>query len=198
MSTYVKTSLSRKRGLSLFTLALALLFAVPGYSQSTNQILNRSESKIAFAISSPALSCDGRFTDFAGSLTLPQADLKSAKVNLSLNIDSISLPQDQIMQSLLINTLIQRLKSKRSTFESTAIEPLGSNNFLVTGFYTWEGKRKSGQIPIKLISSTPKRTEIRLNFNGKMKEKDVDSAALNALGDSVQGKAESKLVFQTK
>lgn len=203
MSICVKTSrLPKDRQYSKpqLTARLLIALALVGVSskcsaESTNQILNSGQSKIAFEVSSPGLSCDGRFTDFAGNLRINGGDLKSAKVNLSLNIDSVSLPQDQIMQAILINTLIQRLRSKTATFESSAFEPLGGNEYLVSGIYTFEGKSKRGSLPIKLVSATPKKTEIRLNFLGQMKGKEAEQSSLSNLGKSVQGNAESKLIF---
>ena len=164
-----------------------------------SQSLKRSSSSINFGVDSPSpsLSMQGSFKDFSGELLLNPTKIESSKIKLSLNLASAQLPPDQLLQAIFLQTALARFKQHSGTFESTSIEKIRDNTYLVTGNYTWMKRTKRTTLPVQIIRASPAVTEIKLLLDGAVQAKDLqpETAQLAPGLQGSKGWAQATLVF---
>jgi polyisoprenoid-binding protein YceI len=163
------------------------------------QVLSRPSSSISFGVDSkaPALQMQGALKDFKGTLNLDLERLERSFVKMTLNLQSAQLSPDQILQAMLLQTALARVNPPSTTFESTSLVRSTDNTYLLSGIYTWMGKRKDTTVPIRILSASPTKTEIRLLLSGVLQEKEAPrelSAIAPGAGGS-KGWAKATLVF---
>ena len=181
-------------------LTLSLL-AVPGSALCApiSQSLKRSSSDITFAVQSPnpSLRMNGSFEDFRGKFRLDPLDVTQSELELTLNLKSLALPPDQLMQALFAQGILARVAPAPNSFKSSSIERTDGNSYLLHGNYTWMSKVKKVTLPIRILEASPKRSEIQLLIEGNFVKRDVPSQyealASGAVGS--RGWTKAKLVF---
>jgi polyisoprenoid-binding protein YceI len=185
-------------------LLISLLFAIcgharDGFSLPIQQVLSRSSSSISFGVDSkaPALQMQGALKDFKGTLSLDLEQLERSFVKMTLNLQSAQLSPDQILQAMFLQTALARVNPPSTTFESTAIAKGKGDTYLLSGMYTWMGKRKNATVPIRIMNASPTKTEIRLLLTGVLQEKEAprELAAIAPGSAGSKGWAKATLVF---
>jgi polyisoprenoid-binding protein YceI len=139
----------------------------------------------------------GAFKEFKGTLALDLNQLERSLVNVTLNLQSAQLSPDQILQAVFLQTALANVNPPTTTFKSTSITRGKGDTYLVTGTYTWMGKTKMTSVPIRIVKSSPLKTEIRLLLNGALQEKDAPQQ-LSAIAPGAAGSkgwAKATLVF---
>jgi polyisoprenoid-binding protein YceI len=172
-----------------FAVALALLTPLcSSHAAPIRQVLVRPSSSITFGVRAPnpTLTMNGSFREFGGSVSLDPYSITRSRIELSLALSSAQLPPDQILQAVFIQTALSRFPQKSSTFQSTEIEHLENDTYLIHGTYSWMNKRKPASVPVEITKATPSLTEIRLLLDGSFTNKGVPSEFSN-LADSAQG-----------
>jgi polyisoprenoid-binding protein YceI len=187
------TSLRLILSLSLLTLPSAAFCApIP-------QGLEKSSSDITFAVQSPnpSLRMNGSFEEFRGNFRLNPLDVTQSELELTLNLKSLTLPPDQLMQALFAQGILARVAPSPNSFRSSSIERTAGNSYLLHGNYTWMSKMKKVSLPIKIVEASPTRSEIQFLIEGSFVKRDVPSQyealASGAVGS--RGWTKAKLVF---
>ena len=176
--------------LSFFIVIVSL--PLSSIAETVLQRLDRNSSHINFDVSSPSVNFDGEFTDFVGEFLLNPSNLENSKFKMAIDLRSAVLPPDQMMQSILLQSLLQNARIERSTFESTSLIAQGKGRYQVVGNYTWRGKTKSTEVPIHILKSSPQLSEIRILLKGGLDPKEVPLGG----NGSILGSTEGRLVFK--
>ena len=187
-----------------FLIVASLALPTIAFATPINQTLERDESRITFAVQSPnpSLKMSGSFEDFRGRFKLDPKDITNSELELTLNLKSLTLPPDQLMQALFAQGILARVAPTPNSFKSSSIERaegdshLG-NSYLIHGNYTWMNKVKRVSIPVKIPMASVNRSEIQLLIEGNFVKRDVPSQyeALAAGAVGSQGWTKAKLVF---
>ncbi len=185
-------------------LLILLLFTIcgptrDGFSLPIQQVLSRSSSSISFGVDSkaPALQMQGALKDFKGTLSLDLEQLERSFVKMTLNLQSAQLSPDQILQAMFLQTALAHVNPPTTTFESTSISKGKADTYLLSGMYTWMNKRKNATVPIRILSASPTKTEIRLLLSGVLQEKEAprELTAIAPGSAGSKGWAKATLVF---
>lgn len=191
--------LMHRIGALLASLALIGLSTLSANATPVQQKLARSSSSVTFGINSPnpSLRMNGSFRDFSGALSLDPTEITNSDLSVSLTLSSAQLPPDQILQAVLLQSVIARVANRASTFESSSIEHLEGSRYLVNGTYTWMNKRKPASVPIEVERATPSLTEIRLLLDGSFRNKNIpgEFAPLAQSAEGSKGWTKALLVF---
>ena len=187
--------------ISLRLILTLSLLGLPGvaFSVPVSQGLQKSSSDITFAVQSPnpSLRMNGSFEEFRGSFKLDPENVTQSELELTLNLRSLTLPPDQLMQALFAQGILARVAPSPNSFRSSSIERTAGNSYLIHGNYTWMSKVKKVSLPIKILEASPKRSEIQLLIEGSFVKRDVPSQyealASGAVGS--RGWTKAKLVF---
>ena len=186
---------------SLCVVALATsVCALSAQAEPVQQSLDQSRSKVFFGVNSPSpsLRMNGSFRSFTGSLDLDPRDVTQSEVEVSLDLSSATLPPDQILQNVFLQTALSRIRQKQASFRSDSILKQTDGTYLVSGTYEWLSKVKRAAFPVQLVNVSPAYTEIKLLMNGSLKpgrdSQEVTKIAPMALGS--QGWAKATLIFK--
>lgn len=185
---------------SLASAFIALFLISSATATPVTLTLVRPPSSVKFGVSSPspALQMNGSLSDFNGSLVIDDQHLSLSHVRFSMNLTSAQLPPNQVLQAVMLQTLLSRLRNERTTFESSSIEHLRDSTYLVSGSYNWLNKSRQAEIPIQLVQTSPTRTEIKVTVNGPLKNPSARPSEFSGFGavpDKSSGWAKASLIF---
>jgi polyisoprenoid-binding protein YceI len=164
-----------------------------------HQALSRKASSITFGVDSrsEALAMNGTITDFTGTILIDPSRIESARISFSTTLSSATLPPHQIMQAILLQSVLARVEQKRTSFESSRIEHSGGKRYLVHGTYSWGKGLRNLTLPVEITKATRSTTEIRFRAQEKFTAQEVPAelatVASQARGSS--GWASARLVF---
>jgi polyisoprenoid-binding protein YceI len=194
------TKLTTARWCSLLTLGASLLAISPAATAAPlQQKLSSSASHVTFGIDSQseALKMHGSIKEFSGTIDIDPAEITKAQIKLSIILSSATLPPDQIMQAVMLQTLLSRLPNRRTYFESTALEHVQATRYLALGKYTTGSRAHNITVPVTISKATRKTTEIRIEarepFEAKKAPAELAALARGAQGTS--GWASARLIF---
>lgn len=162
--------------------------------------LARPPSTVRFGVtsSSPGLQMNGSLSDFNGSIVIDNQNLSLSHVRFSMDLTSAQLPPNQVLQAVMLQTLLSRLRNERTTFESSAIEHLRDSTYLVSGSYNWLHKPRQAEIPIQVVRASSTHTEIKITVNGPLKNPRSNPSEFSGLGEvpnNSSGWAKANLIF---
>ena len=128
------------------------------------QSLVKSSSSVKFGVDSaaPTLQMNGQLQDFSGSLSLTEDASAISELQVSVNMGSAQLPPDQILQSILLHSVIARLQQQRTTFKSSKIEHMRGNQYVATGSALWQNRPRTASVPFQIVKLSPSLTEIKV------------------------------------
>jgi len=192
--------------LKLFSLN-AIIFLVVTYSTNAHaapvrveQILSKPNSSIKFGVQSPSptLQMNGEFTRFSGKLVLNPTNVEDSTVSLMLDLRSLQLPPDQLIQTIFAQTALAQVKQPEPIFTSDSISRISGSRYSVAGMYTWQGKKKPTQFPIEILKASQSESIIKVALNGDTKNKDAppELGGMEIAGS--RGWAKGVLVFRSK
>jgi polyisoprenoid-binding protein YceI len=163
------------------------------------QELARNSSQITFGVESPnpSLRMNGSFQDFKGRFELNSSRVTDSTLELTLNLASVSLPPEQLMQALFVQGIITRVAPRPNTFRSSRFEHTSGSSYLLHGNYSWMNRLKSVSVPVTILEATPTRTRMQLflegAFIGRNVPKQFEGLAASAKG--TEGWTKAVLVF---
>jgi polyisoprenoid-binding protein YceI len=164
------------------------------------QELARSSSQITFGVESPnpSLRMNGSFEDFRGRFELNPARITDSTLELTLNLASVSLPPEQLMQALFVQGIIARVAPRPHTFRSSRLEHTSGSSYLLHGSYSWMNKVKPVSVPITVLEASPKRTRLQLFLEGSFVGHNVPQQfeGLAASAKGTEGWTKAVLVFK--
>ena len=123
-------------------LLAAAMFSISSFAQSTWKN-DPMHSKLGFTITHLMVSdVDGIFKDFSCTITASKPDFSDAKFNLTVNTTSVNTDVDYRDKDLRSPNYFDVAKFPTMTFTSTAISPVSTNHYKLTGNLTLHGVTK--------------------------------------------------------
>lgn len=189
------TALSSNSRLFILLFLGAVLYSPYAFCDNLiKQKLDLNSSDVRFDVNSKALNCSGSFTNYKGELLLNPQNVEESKVALSLDLQSVMLPPDQVLQALMIQTVLQKAGDPIAHFQSTAIRKSGTNKLLIDGAYSWRNKKGTTTIPVQIVKLSPSLSQIKFLLNGTARSKELEVPGLEP--GQFEGAAESRLTFR--
>lgn len=184
----------------IIALILSAALPSPTSAEPHTLALSRPQSSVRFGLSAPtsALHMNGSVSDFTGSLIFDDKQDSITHAQFSLDLSSAKLPPNQVLQAILLQTLLSKVQQRRTTFESSEIEHITASTYLVSGSYRWLDKTRYAKIPIQLEYASPTRAEVTIALDGPLKPPRSNSSDVKGLGEvpaNASGWARAKLTF---
>lgn len=169
------------------------------WAAPVRQVISRSSSSITFGVDSKsdALQMNGSLKDFSGDILIDPSNIESSRISFSTALSSATLPPHQVMQAILLQSILARVEHKRTSFQSTRIEHRGGKNYLVHGTYSWGNSLKELSLPVEITRASPTMTEIRFKARESFRQQ-ASPSEFAELADSARGSsgwASARLVF---
>jgi polyisoprenoid-binding protein YceI len=142
---------------------------------------------------------NGHLKTFSGTITLSADGSAISRMAMTVQLDSAQLPPDQMLQGILLHSVIARINQRVATFQSTSIESLEGNEYRARGSYSWMNKNRTAVLPFRLVRASPAQSELRILMQGALTDattpKELSAAAPAASQSS--GWARATLIFAT-
>lgn len=104
---------------------------------ATKWVLDKSHSNIRFTVTHMVVSeTEGSFKKFDGTFEAEKADFSDAKVNFTIDVNSISTDNEGRDKHLKGDDFFNAEKFPNITFVSTAFKPVGGNKYKLEGQLT--------------------------------------------------------------
>jgi polyisoprenoid-binding protein YceI len=104
---------------------------------ATKWVLDKSHSNIRFSVTHMVVSeAEGSFKSFDGSFAAEKADFSDAKVNFTIDVNSINTDNENRDKHLKGDDFFNAEKFPQIKFESTAFKPQGGNKYKLEGNLT--------------------------------------------------------------
>lgn len=121
----------------LFTTLTALVVSIAASAQATSWKLDKVHSVVKFSVTHMVVSeTEGSFKLFDGTVDHTKADFSDAKVNFTVDVNSISTDNEGRDKHLKSDDFFSAEKFPQMKFESTSMTPLGGNKYKLAGNLT--------------------------------------------------------------
>lgn len=112
-------------------------------AQSTKWSYDASHAKVGFAISHFGISeTEGKFTRFDGVVLSDEPDFSDARINFSIDVNSIDTENEQRDTHLKSPDFFDVAKYPTITFKGKSLKPVGKNRYKLIGDFTMHGMTK--------------------------------------------------------
>jgi polyisoprenoid-binding protein YceI len=115
--------------------------------------IDRSHSEVAFQVRHLLSKVRGRFTDFAGTIALDEANPEHSHVSVTINATSIDTAEPQRDAHLRSADFFDVEKFPTLTFESTSVAPRGRDTYEVVGDLTIHGTTRQVTLPASFLGA---------------------------------------------
>jgi polyisoprenoid-binding protein YceI len=116
----------------------------------TKWTLDKSHSKVKFAVTHLVITeTEGTFKIFDGTVEHTKADLSDAKINFSVDINSINTDNEGRDKHLKSDDFFNAEKFPTATFVGKSFKPLGDNKYELVGDLTIRDVTKSVKFDVK-------------------------------------------------
>ena len=116
---------------------MALLVATAGFSQATKWTVDKTHSNVKFIVTHMTVSeVEGTFKVFDGSLENTKPDFSDAKVNFTVDVNSVNTDNERRDGHLKSDDFFNAAQFPMMKFESTSVKPLGGNKYEMKGNLT--------------------------------------------------------------
>jgi polyisoprenoid-binding protein YceI len=127
--------------LAAITSLLAAATAVP---------IDAGKSKLTAAFTQMGVSVDGTFKTFKGTVAYDPANAAASTAELSIDTASFDIGDDDYNAEVRKKEWFDTATYPAATFRSTAIKPLGAENFEATGTLNLKGKTQTVKVPVSV------------------------------------------------
>jgi len=166
-------------------LGMILAAAAPLRAEVTRFRIQPEASEVTFHATSRLMNADGRFSRFAGDVAVDPADLKTARVTVSVEAASLDTGIARRDRHLRSEDFFQVEKFPAITFESLRVEGAG-RRLLVVGRLTLRGVTREVRVPVD-VSVAGKRLEARGQFDVKRTDHGMTyDSVVNPIGEQVR------------
>ena len=166
-------------------LDMVLAAAAPLHAEVTRFRIQPETSELTFHATSRLMNADGRFSRFAGDVTVDPADLNTARVTVSVEAASLDTGISRRDRHLRREDFFDVEKFPAITFESLRVEGAG-RRLLVVGRLTLHGVTREMRVPVD-VSVAGSRLEARGQFDVKRTDHRMTyDSAVNPVGDRVR------------
>ncbi|MFN9110870.1 MAG: YceI family protein, partial [Bacteroidota bacterium] len=134
--------------IGLTSFAVLTAFVAPAVNEKKNQsapvtqgvskwTVDKIHSNVRFAVSHMVVAeTEGTFKVFDGSVEHTKADWSDAKINFTVDVNSINTDNDYRDKHLKSDDFLNAEKYPSMTFNSTSFKPLGNNKYKLEGNLT--------------------------------------------------------------
>jgi polyisoprenoid-binding protein YceI len=166
-------------------LGLTLAAGAPVQAEVTRFRIQPEASELTFHATSRLMNADGKFSRFAGDVTVDPADLTTAKVTVSVEAATLDTGITMRDRHLRSEDFFHVEKFPAIIFESVRVEGAG-RRLLVVGRLTLRGVTREVRVPVD-VSVTGKRLEARGQFDIKRTDHGLNyDSAVNPIGEQVR------------
>ena len=166
-------------------LGLIVAAAAPLHADVTRFRIQPEASEVAFHATSRLMNADGRFSRFAGDVTVDPADLNTARVTVRVEVASLDTGITMRDRHLRSEDFFHVEKFPAITFESLRVEGAG-RRLLVVGRLTLRGVTREVRVPVD-VSVAGNRLEARGQFDVKRTDhRMIYDSTMNPIGDRVR------------
>lgn len=140
-----------------YFIIFVLFFTSIIYSQKTTWKIDNSHSKIGFEVSHLVFSTvDGRFTKFDGNITTEGDDFTTAKIDITIDVNSINTDNEKRDQHLKSDDFFNAEKFPNIKFVGKSMKKVSDNKYKLIGDFT--------------MRDVTKQIELDVTFNGIIKD----------------------------
>jgi hypothetical protein len=162
-------------------------------NRSVTQYLDKRNSRVEFRVDTEIAPIAGNFNSFDGSLMFSGPSFTKSK--LKLRIDPRAFTIDKEGSLIDLSGLLAKLPPQDAIFESSRISPSGApGNFIIEGEVRKKDFVRSVNIPAKLIKTSSRESEVRINVERVIEEWPRDIPLPVVPGRS-RGSIDARLVF---
>ena len=163
-----------------FLLLAAAMFSISAFAQSTWKN-DPMHSKLGFTITHLMVSdVDGIFKDFSCTIVASKPDFSDAKFQLTVNTTSVNTDVDYRDNDLRSANYFDVAKFPTMTFTSTAITPVSTNHYKLTGNLTLHGVTKPVTMDLwyrgTITNPMSKKDDAGFKVTGVIKRSDFNFA----------------------
>ncbi|HEV8242335.1 MAG TPA: YceI family protein, partial [Thermoanaerobaculia bacterium] len=156
----------------LATLALLLAVAAPavhaqpaGATGPRTLTIDRNHSSIGFRIRHLVSNVDGRFGDFAGTITYDPAKPENSVVDVTVQAASIDTGTPRRDDDLRSENFFDVAKYPTLTFKSVSVQKKAAGELTLTGDLTMHGVTKRITVPVSVLGMLPFRGGEKAGFS---------------------------------
>jgi len=136
---------------SILTTVAAVLVAASALA-ADNFIVDRNHSEATFQVRHLVSRVSGRFDDFAGAISVDQANPAASSVEFNIKAASINTGVEGRDKDLRSPNFFEVEKFPEITFKSTSIKPSSRKDvYDVTGTFTMHGVTKTITLPVEFL-----------------------------------------------
>ena len=136
---------------AIFTTVAAVLFAVSAFA-ADNFIVDKNHSEATFQVRHLVSRISGKFDDFAGAISVDEANPAVSSVEFTIKTPSIDTGVADRDKHLRSADFFEVEKYPEITFKSTSVKPSSRKNFYdVTGTFTMHGVTKTITLPVEFL-----------------------------------------------
>ncbi len=122
----------------------------PAVQTPTKWTLDKSHSNVRFTVTHMVVSeTDGSFKIFDGTVEHTKADWSDAKINFTVDINSINTDNENRDKHLKSDDFFNAEKFPKATFVGKTFKPLGNNKYELVGDLTIRDVTKSIKFDVK-------------------------------------------------
>jgi polyisoprenoid-binding protein YceI len=127
----------KKATISLLAMAGILLLSLNGMAQATKWAVDKGHSNVKFTVTHMTVSeVEGSFKIFDGTMEHTKADFTDAKVNFSVDVNSVNTDNERRDGHLKGDDFFNAAQFPQMKFVSTGIKSLGNNKYQLMGNLT--------------------------------------------------------------
>ena len=142
--------------LALFTLLSAAAMPAGAADEAASYTLSKQYGSVLFRVLfQETLYMVGRFDDYSGSLTLDPADLSSARLQATVNMASLNMPDSDVAETLVNSSAwFNASLYPRATFTTRSAEVTGEREVDLVGELSFMGMSRPWTLHARLFGGT--------------------------------------------
>jgi len=136
---------------SILTIVVAVLLAVSAFA-ADSFVVDKNHSEATFQVRHLVSRVSGRFDDFAGSISVDQANPAASAVEFTIKTASINTGVADRDKDLRSANFFEVEKFPEISFKSTSVKPSSRKDLYdVTGTFTMHGVTKTITLPVEFL-----------------------------------------------
>lgn len=136
---------------TIFTTIAAVLFAVSAFAADTF-VVDKNHSEATFQVRHLVSRVSGKFDDFAGAISVDEANPAVSSVEFTIKTPSINTGVADRDKHLRSADFFEVEKYPEISFKSTSVKPTSRKNvYDVTGTFTMHGVTKTITLPVEFL-----------------------------------------------
>lgn len=130
-------------------LTITILFLINNLNSQTVWKIDPSHSKIGFEVSHMVISSvDGRFDKYEGSITTKDDDFSTAKIELTIDVNSITTSNEQRDKHLKSDDFFNAEKYPNIKFSGKFLNKISEGKYKLTGDFTMRDVTKQIELDV--------------------------------------------------